>query len=254
MSEEIIQVINEIEILLTTNVIQLLTAIASLLAVSVGLGTLIFQYKSFQKQRKPIIRALLVEFNNKLLPKYSYDWETNTIIDRNFSNSTITLVNHGGTAANIDHFYYLFKNYKEIEQVLNDLAKEDEFLKIEPDKNRSHMFDLLVHGGEWTYRLQKISSYTRRGTTLKVDQELEIPLPSYFLVISNYLFNHRDANLLPELTLVVKYSDMDMKVRKQEYTIKWDNTKTLSAKEDGISFSGAIIPLFQKEVKEKASK
>ncbi len=218
--------------------IQLLTALASLIAVLVGLGTLVFQYISFNKQRKPVIRVQRKRFTQLLLPNYIEEWESSKLIGSVYSNSHINLVNYGGSASHIEEYSYKFLNKEKLKKEFDAVREGQETLILENGEDKNEF--VIVIEGIFSFRQNFYENVVEKGSMININEEIAIPLPSFFMLLSNYLIS-TDANVsFPELKLSVKYSDLDSNLREQEYEIKWDNSKTVKGTVNGVILTGSL--------------
>lgn len=227
--------------------IQLLTALASLIAVFVGLGTLVFQYKSFNKQRKPVIRVLRKEFHEKLLPKYFSEWESNKKIDPVYSESYLTVANYGGSAAHIENYSYNFLNRKTLEKKFKSIETDNDALLIE-NGEEEYEFNITIKQDGISYRQRCFESVLGNGKMINSGEEILIPLPSFFMVLSNYLMDTDAPVPLPVLKIFVRYSDLDSSFREQEFKVSWDSNKTRKATARGTILTASLsIELIKEE-------
>ncbi|PSL42148.1 hypothetical protein B0H99_101396 [Planomicrobium soli] len=231
------QILNDIT---SDQILNVVTAVTSLLAVIIALFALVLQFKFFNKERKPVIVPIIKEFTDQLLPDLNCDWETEEKIDEKFSNTKIKLTNYGGTTANIESYYYFFSNFKEVENELKRISDNDTTLIITKTK-RPQSFKFIVQTKKVNMWFDEINATIKRGNILRVDEELEIYLPSYFMILSNFLLKEEDINILPELTLLIKYTDIDKKENILEYLIYWDFAMSLKHKGEGVWLNGALV-------------
>ena len=175
-------------------VIDLLLAVTPLVAVLVASFTLFLQYRFFHKERKPVVTPLPLEFSDFELPGINKDWETDDDIGRKFSASALPITNYGGTTAIVKSYNYHFNNFEDIRKELERHNSHSEYVSINKDNNNSEAFHLKLCTGGRGRNLPKIESVLQRGFILRVDEEQEIVLPSYFIIISNWYVNTKSNN------------------------------------------------------------
>lgn len=233
------------------NAIDLLVASAPLAAVLLAALTLVIQYRLFHKERKPIVMPIPLEFNDFKLPQINKDWVTKEDIGRKFSNSSLIITNYGGTTAMVKSYNYHFNNFEEIEKALGKFDGHSKYVSIQKNIDNPNSFNLKLCNGEKSYELRNIESVLRRGNILRVAEEQEILLPSYFIIISNFLLQQTKKKVLPELTLKLRYIDIDNKETLKIFIIKWDESRAITNRGGWEITNGAIIAKFVKEYKGK---
>lgn len=235
---------------MTKDIMDLVTAATSLLAVLIALGSLVFQYKFFHKERKPVITPLVKEFRDFILPNIQHDWESGSKIDKKFSETTIEITNYGGTTAIVESYNFMFDNLDEISRELDKHATTEEYVSIKQNDD-GNTFMLALRNSQGFINLPRVSSVLKRGAILRVDEEMDIQLPSYFMVISNYMFKQLVNTALPVLILKLRYSDTEGKEHLKIFKIKWDESNNITHNSQGVSINGAVVAEFVKEISGK---
>ncbi|HDR7621182.1 TPA: hypothetical protein QCX73_000577 [Bacillus mycoides] len=233
-------------LLLGTSVLQwapLASAIISFCAVVVASGALGFQYWQFKKNREPIIGPAIKSFDLEL-PETHLDWETGEKLEDKFSGTTIPVYNYGGTTAINISYNYKFINLHEVENILNNFPKTSSHsIRIDSVNEKPLSFDLVFKNNTSKRRFMDIKSYVRRQDLIKPGEKVDILLPSYFLVIINYmfLFSAFEDIVLPKLELTIRYNDINNKKWLIKYVVKMDMSYKLSNGRLESSFMSEFI-------------
>lgn len=222
-------------------------AITSVLAVIVAIITIWLQNKQFKKQREPVIKPAMKTFDVKL-PEINLDWETGKKLDSKFSSTTIPVYNYGGTSAINISYSYTFTNLKAVKESLDKIQGfEDGDVKISDVNEENNSFDLCIESPSGWRRFNEIKRYVRFQDVILPGNNVNILLPSYFVVIINYAFQFdiwEDIEF-PELELSLTYNDVSDKYWNVKYIIKLD-TKTYNRKSgsDGVYLKSHFINEF----------
>ncbi|PGR32982.1 hypothetical protein COC47_28150 [Bacillus cereus] len=233
-------------LLLGTSVLQwapLASVIISFCAVVVASSALGFQYWQFKKNREPIIGPAIKSFDLEL-PETHLDWETGEKLEDKFSGTTIPVYNYGGTTAINISYNYKFINLHEVENSLNNFPKTSSHsIRIDSVNENPLSFDLVFKNNTSKRRFMDIKSYVRRQDLIKPGEKVDILLPSYFLVIINYmfLFSAFEDIVLPKLELTIRYNDINNKKWLIKYVVKMDMSYKLSNGRLESSFMSEFI-------------
>ncbi|HDR4441239.1 hypothetical protein BK720_01700 [Bacillus thuringiensis serovar brasilensis] len=220
-------------ILLGMSVLQwvpLASAIISFCAVVVAISALGFQYWQFKRNREPVIGPAIKSFDLEL-PETHLDWETGEQLDDKFSGTTIPVYNYSGTTAINISYNYKIINLLEIEKVLNNFPKSSSHsIKIDSVNEKPLSFDLVFKNNTSTRRIMNIKSYIRRQDLIKPGEKVDILLPSYSLIIINYmfLFSAFEDIVLPKLELTIRYNDVNHKTWMVKYKVEMDRAYKFS--------------------------
>ncbi len=189
----------------------------------------VIQYKQFKKIREPIIAPAMRSFDLEL-PETHLDWDTGEKIDDKFSETTVPVYNYGGTTAiNIKYSYKLI-NLVEVKESLDNIVEYVDYeIKIDSiDEKAKGSFDLYFSNTRKNnmLRIHNIRSYIRSKDLIKHGENIDIFLPSYFLVIINYSFrlSALDEIKLPVLELTLRYNDVNYQDWEVKYIIKMDGS------------------------------
>ncbi|MBV6678927.1 hypothetical protein [Bacillus thuringiensis] len=205
-------------------------AIISFCAVLVAIGAIWFQQRQFKKNREPVIGPAIKGFDLNM-PETHLDWETGERLDDKFSETTIPVYNYGGTTAINISYNYKFINLHEVERSLNNFPKTSSHsIKIDSVNEKPLSFDLVFENSTSKRRFIDIKSYVRRQDLIKPGEKVDILLPSYFLVIINYmfLFSAFEDIVLPKLELKIQYNDINNKRWLVKYKVEMDRAYKFS--------------------------
>jgi hypothetical protein len=234
-------------LLLGTSVLQwapLASAIISFCAVVVAMSALGFQYWQYKKNREPIIGPAIKSFDLEL-PETHLDWETGEKLDDKFSGTTIPVYNYGGTTAINISYNYKFTNLHEVEKKsLNNFPNTSSHsIRIDSINEKPLSFDLVFKNKTSKRRIMDIKSYIRRQDLIKPGEKVDILLPSYFLVIINYmfLFSAFEDIVLPQLELTIRYNDINHKTWMVKYKMEMDRAYKFSGSRLESSFISEFI-------------
>jgi len=216
-----------------------IASIASTVAVILSAISLMLQSKQYKNANDPLLTPVLKKIETEL-PMIGYDWETKEKIDGKFSETTIPILNIGGGLAYDINYNFELQNYREIRREIDSFKMfEKNYFKIECTNYEEHKYKIFVVEGESMRWFTKNQRYIRMINPLKSGEETEIPLPSYFIVLTNALlrygnvFGFRNTDILPELILNINYKSINDKVKNKRYIIKWSgrqHTKNISYK------------------------
>lgn len=207
-------------------------SIASSIAVIISIISFISQKKS----SRPLVTPIPTRINTEL-PKITGDWKTHSKINNKFCNTTITVQNIGGGLAHDILYNFEFNNYQMIVKEINEIKLIEGYnFRLECSDYKEHKYEMYVqdkHSARWFRKTQK---YVRNIPPLQNGEKIKIPLPSYFIVMTNAIlrFGYFSPNYLkvfPEIILDIEYRDVTGKKYKHKYLIKWSgriSTKNIS--------------------------
>lgn len=233
-------------LLLGTSVLQwvpLASAIISFCAVVVAISALGFQYWQFKKNKEPIIGPAIKSFDLQL-PETHLDWETGEKLDDKFSGTTIPVYNYGGTTAINISYSYKCINLHDVERSLSNFPKSTSHeIKVDSIDEEEKSFSLFFSNPTILGKILTIKSYIRRQDLIKPGEKVDISLPSYFLVIINYmfLFSAFEDIVLPKLELKVRYNDVNHKTWMVKYTVEMDRAYKFSRNRLESSFISEFV-------------
>ncbi|MGE1112164.1 hypothetical protein ACQJ0K_10410 [Priestia megaterium] len=212
--------------------VALSSAIISFLSVLVAIAAIWLQNRHFRKQREPIIAPAIKSFSLEL-PTTHLDWDTKEELDDQFSNTTIPVYNYGGTTAFNIGYGYKFINLKEMKKHLDHKVLGINFeIRIEEIDEEKESFDLIFTNEVKTRKMLEIRRYGNHQNLIQPGEQIDILLPSYFLVLISYEFQLSGLNdiKLPVLELTVDYNDINNKKWMVKYLIKIDTFKYKNGK------------------------
>ncbi|WP_298785627.1 hypothetical protein [uncultured Marinococcus sp.] len=212
-----------------------LGAIGSLTAAGIAAYTVWFQKFRYEKEREPLLSPMIQRFHLEDI-KLKDDWETQKKVDKKWAETCVTLANFGSTPIIDIEYSYQLINYEYVKnniETFNNIYKDEEesaivekeynYVKIEdaPDKNSDTELRypyLYVSGPGISSVNNVIHHYALKADALRPGEEVELKLPSYFLIINNYiLISTRDIretkyiNFEPELKLFVHCTDVEQR-------------------------------------------
>lgn len=224
-------------------------SIASVLAASVAVITVCFQKYKYDKERKPIISPLVSKFNLSDISLLT-DWESKYKIDKKWSGTKVNLKNYGKESIIDMNYSYSFKNYKEIEGFLESINSETppslrlynpEFFK---GKKETILSKASLKGDNGKIQFDySITRHLLHADPLSPEEEIAINLPSYFIILTNYLITHPSEIVFnnfdhpyPILELYVHCKDTDQRNWLTVYEIYWDDRKKIEFGHKGNKF------------------
>lgn len=202
-------------------------SLISLLAVIVAIASIWIQIHQFKKQREPVIAPGIKPLDLKL-PRITYDWVDDKRLDDKFADTTLPIFNYGSTSAiNIMYSYKLIDNEKvreKLEELIDE--KREIHLKLTDnhlDKHLGITYDLLDVNDDGSYSgFFRTTPYIRRSDLILPGESIGIKLPSYFLIMINYLSRLEEQDCFPELELKITYNDTNFKTWETKFIIKVD--------------------------------
>ncbi|MET3407127.1 hypothetical protein ABIC59_004593 [Priestia aryabhattai] len=247
--------------------IALVSAIISLGAVVVAIVAIIMQNRQFKKQREPIIAPATRNFNVKL-PETHLDWTNGEELDKklsnlywtggkdldgNFSKTTIPIYNYGGTTVFNIRYNYKFINVKEVKQSLEHILDYTNYaIKIDSIKDDLSFFTLTFKNSSKGEISKNIGRERKREDLIQPGEKVEISLPGYFLIITNYAFilSALDDIKLPILELTILYTDINYVEWEVKHKVRIDNSRSYRGKEDTLETAFISEFVSRKKIKE----
>jgi len=228
-----------------------IASIASSIAVILSAISLLIQRQQFKNANEPLINPIIKRVNVEL-PRIRCDWETNEKIDKKFSETNLTLLNIGGGLAYDIKYYFEFNNYQEMVKVISKLQMyEDQYFELKCHSFNDHKYEISIKEDNGFVMFTQNQRYIKSLNPLKSGEKAEIPLPSYFMILTNALLRHGNKlgfqfiKELPELLLNIEYKNIMEKKKTKIYLIKWSerrSTKNLTYKyREGQYFDSDII-------------
>ena len=222
-----------------------LGALGSIAAVFVALFTAYFQVYQFKKNREPLISPTIKKLDF-LIPDILSDWEEDEELKKKFSNTFLSLGNFGYTTVFDVSYSFKAKNIIEIQKYLQEGQTGEELVikNLEIDeKKQIFNIEIITENGKKIYH--KNRRYTHRLDPIGEGRSIKVPLPSYFILLSNFILANMspfdEDEILPELELFIYYTDVDMKKWKIVYDIKWDIVRETKHSDEGMTIKGTLI-------------
>jgi len=210
-----------------------IASVASAFAVILSGTSLYFQRKQFKNANEPLLLPGMKNVNVEL-PEIRFDWETKKKIDKKFSETKIPFINIGGGLAYDIHYHFELYNYRELIKAIDELKMfEDYYFELSCKSYENHEYDILVVEGESVRRFTHTQSYVRMLNPMKSGEEEELPLPSYFIVLTNAFLRHgnvlgfRHIETLPSLILNISYKTINNKKKEEKHIIKWSDRQRI---------------------------
>ncbi|MFC2948552.1 hypothetical protein [Virgibacillus sediminis] len=213
-------------------------SIASVLASVVAVITVWFQKYKYDKERTPIVSPLVTKFSLSDISLLT-DWESKAKIGRKWSEVKIVVKNYGKESIIDMNYSYAFKNYKEMEDLLVSFKSESppsmelrnpEFFE---GKKETILTQASLKGDDGNTEFDySITRPLLHADPLTPQEEITLILPSYFIILTNYLitsesvFNSFDIPY-PVLELYVHCKDTDQRNWLTVYELYWDDRKNI---------------------------
>lgn len=177
------------------------------------------------------------------------DWKTLRKVDKKWSDVTFQLKNFGKEPVIDMNYRYTFKNYETINTYLMkiDLNKECSLEMKDPTFIKKQKELLLKQAilvgidGEMKI-VYKINRPILNGNPISPEKEIEVNLPSYFIILTNYLLKNPNSRLdffslssipFPKLELTIYCKDTDQRIWKTVYELYWDSRMSSSLSING---------------------
>ncbi|GGF06640.1 hypothetical protein GCM10010954_01350 [Halobacillus andaensis] len=205
--------------------------------------TVWFQKYKYDKERKPIISPLVKKYELTIVDILT-DWETRRKVDKKWSEITFQLKNFGKEPVIDMNYRYSFKNYEIIKTYLKNIQlnnecnlelKEPTFIKR---KKELLLKEASLTGIDGEMKINyKISRPILNGNPISPEKEIEVNLPSYFIILTNFLLKNPNSRLdffslssipFPKLELTIYCKDTDQRIWMTVYELYWDSRMSSS--------------------------
>ncbi|WP_440619587.1 hypothetical protein [Bacillus subtilis] len=213
-------------------------SLISFLAVVVAIASIWIQIRQFKKQREPVIAPGIKSLDLEL-PRITYDWVDDKRLDGKFADTTLPIFNYGSTSAINIIYSYKLNNHEKVRIRLEELLNDQSDLSVRftdnyLDKDKGITDDLLfvideVVGNSYSSYF-RTTPYIRRIDLILPGESVGIKLPSYFLILINYLSRMGGDDSFPELELKIIYNDTNFKSWETKFIIKVDQIWNISRK------------------------
>lgn len=210
-------------------------SLISFLAVIVAIASIWIQIRQFKKQREPVVAPGIKAIDLEL-PRITYDWVNDKKLDKRIADTTLPIFNYGSTSAiNISYTYKLIDDEK-VRGRLEELMDEQSDICVSLTDNfleEGSTYDLLeVKDGTYKGRF-RTTPVVRRSDLILPGESIGIKLPSYFLIMINYISRIGEEDCFPKLELKIKYNDTNFKTWEAKFIIKVDQISKIQKFSNG---------------------
>lgn len=241
-----------------------LGAIGSLTAAGIAACTIGFQYYRYQKERLPVVSPLVKSFEIENL-RLNSDWDTKRVNTEKWSNTYLSLVNYGNMPLIDVDYSFSLENFEDTKNEIDRIEKRNnrpfklELKDPEYKKETLTKANMIWQIGENSPdRDLTIQRPMLKANSIKPGEEIQLRLPTYFLMLNNYVLLTSSQTALsnfkldkrPKINLFITCTDMDQRKWKIIYTLKLDNRASL-AKEGWSKFILTFDFVTRKKLKKK---